>query len=143
MALGFGAAVVHLAHVPGDLTFVRDTGVALGLAFYPWVFVMVAASSNGVNLTDGLDGLASGTTALVLAAFVVIAFWKFRHACGSVGAGPACYRIDPAQALDDAIVAGGTAIRAVRKTAEMEEELTDESPDTTASHQILDKRSSS
>ena len=42
-----------------------------------------------------------------------------------------------------AIVAGGTAIRAVRKTAEMEEELTDESPDTTASHQILDKRSSS
>jgi len=107
VALGFGVAVVHLTHVPGDLTFVRDTGVALGLAFYPWVFVMVAASSNGVNLTDGLDGLASGTTALVLAAFVVIAFWKFRHACGSVGAGPACYRIDPAQALDDAIVAAG------------------------------------
>src|SRR5439155_27051164 len=85
----------------------RDTGVTLGLAFYPWVFVMVAASSNGVNLTDGLDGLASGTTALVLAAFRVIAVREFRHACGSVGAGPACYRIDPAQALDDAIVAAG------------------------------------
>jgi phospho-N-acetylmuramoyl-pentapeptide-transferase len=106
-AAAFGLIVVHLAHIPGDLTYVRDTGVGLGLAFYPWVFVMVAASSNGVNLTDGLDGLASGTTALVLAAFVVIAFWKFRHACGLPAAGPACYSVNDAEALDAAIVAAG------------------------------------
>ncbi len=106
-AAAFGLVVVHLAHIPGDLTYVRDTGVGLVLAFYPWVFVMVAASSNGVNLTDGLDGLASGTTALVLAAFVVIAFWKFRHACGLPAAGPACYSVNDAEALDAAIVAAG------------------------------------
>ena len=40
---------------------------------------MMTAASNGVNLTDGLDGLAVGSAAQVLAAFVVIAFWQFRH----------------------------------------------------------------
>ena len=38
-----------------------------------------SASSNAVNLTDGLDGLAAGSAALVFAAFVIIAFWQFRH----------------------------------------------------------------
>ena len=40
---------------------------------------MMAAASNGVNLTDGLDGLAVGSAAQVFGAFVVIAFWQFRH----------------------------------------------------------------
>jgi phospho-N-acetylmuramoyl-pentapeptide-transferase len=44
-----------------------------------WASVMIAAGSNGVNLTDGLDGLAVGSAAQVFAAFIVIAFWEFRH----------------------------------------------------------------
>ena len=46
--------------MPTELSFIRATGVELGLLFYLWVFVILAASSNAVNLTDGLDGLASG-----------------------------------------------------------------------------------
>ena len=37
------------------------------------------AFSNAVNITDGLDGLAAGSAAMVFAAFVIIAFWQFRH----------------------------------------------------------------
>ena len=40
---------------------------------------MIAASSNGLNLTDGLDGLAVGSAAQVFGAFTVVAFWQFRH----------------------------------------------------------------
>jgi phospho-N-acetylmuramoyl-pentapeptide-transferase len=67
------------------------------------VFVILAASSNAVNLTDGLDGLASGASILVLSAFVFIAFWQFRHTCEMI-AGAACYPIDGHAALDLAIV---------------------------------------
>ena len=54
------------------------------------MFVIIAASSNAVNLTDGLDGLASGSSTLVLAAFVFIAFWQFRHPCELIPSA-ACY----------------------------------------------------
>jgi phospho-N-acetylmuramoyl-pentapeptide-transferase len=107
VSLLFAFAALHAAHIPADLTFIRDTGLRLGFAFYPWVFVMVAASANGVNLTDGLDGLASGSSTLVLAAYVVIAFWQFRHSCSLPSAGPACYGVGISQALDVAIVAAG------------------------------------
>ena len=60
IALIFGMVAVRAAGVPTELTFIRATGVELGLLFYLWVFVILAASSNAVNLTDGLDGLASG-----------------------------------------------------------------------------------
>jgi phospho-N-acetylmuramoyl-pentapeptide-transferase len=107
VAVGFGAVVIHWAHVPPDLSFIRDTGLALGVGFYVWVFVMVAASSNGVNLTDGLDGLASGSSALVLAAYVIISFWEFRHSCALRPVPSACYHIGVGPALDVAIVAAG------------------------------------
>ena len=67
-------------------------------------FVRGGTGANGVNLTDGLDGLASGASVLVLAAFVIIAFWQFRHACGAVTA-LACYGVDPSTMLDIAVVA--------------------------------------
>jgi phospho-N-acetylmuramoyl-pentapeptide-transferase len=106
-AVVFAVVVLHGAHLTSDLTFIRDTGLKLGIVFYLWVFVMVAASANGVNLTDGLDGLASGSSALVLAAYVVIAFWEFRHSCSLTGAGTACYNLAIDQSLDIAIVAAG------------------------------------
>ena len=53
--------------------------------------------SNAVNLTDGMDGLAAGSAAMVFAAFVIIAFWQFRH--------PRVYHVLAAGALDLAVVA--------------------------------------
>jgi phospho-N-acetylmuramoyl-pentapeptide-transferase len=55
-----------------------------------------------VNLTDGLDGLASGASVMVLGAYVVIGVWQFRNAC-SEGAAAHCYTTrDP---LDLAVLA--------------------------------------
>jgi len=105
VAIAFGAVAVEAANVPTELSFVRTTGLDLGVFFFVWVFVILAASSNAVNLTDGLDGLASGSSILVLSAYVFIAFWQFRHTC-ALGPQDACYPIDVNAALDVAIVAG-------------------------------------
>ena len=106
VAVAFGILAVKMAHVPTDLSFIRGTGVNLGIAFYLWVFVILASSSNAVNLTDGLDGLASGSSLLVLSAYVYIAFWQARHSC-QIAPVPACYSVGVNAALDTAIVAGG------------------------------------
>ena len=79
VAIGFGLAAQHWAHVSTHLSFIRTTTINLGPVFVLWVFLILASSTNGVNLTDGLDGLAAGSSAMVFAAYVVIAFWQFRH----------------------------------------------------------------
>ncbi|MEX2458874.1 MAG: phospho-N-acetylmuramoyl-pentapeptide-transferase, partial [Actinomycetota bacterium] len=79
VAVGFGFAAVHYAGASTFLSFIRESGLDLGIFFYVWVLIIMAASANGVNLTDGLDGLASGSMALVMAAYVVIAFWQARN----------------------------------------------------------------
>ena len=59
------------AITPADahLSFLRDFGPTLGLApFVLWIVILIAGTSNAVNLTDGLDGLATGSACLVLAA---------------------------------------------------------------------------
>ena len=104
-AVVFATVAVQAAGVSTELSFIRETGLDLGLVFYVWVFVILASSSNAVNLTDGLDGLASGSSILVLSAFVFIAFWQFRHVCEGISAEPACYPVDGVAALDVAIVA--------------------------------------
>lgn len=45
----------------------------LGYFYYLFVFVMIVGTSNAVNLTDGLDGLAAGSCAITSVAYVVIA----------------------------------------------------------------------
>ena len=47
--------------------------VDLGMFYYLFVFVMIVGTSNAVNLTDGLDGLAAGSCAITSVAYVVIA----------------------------------------------------------------------
>jgi phospho-N-acetylmuramoyl-pentapeptide-transferase len=79
IAIAFGILAVKVVGIGTDLSFFRSTAIDFGLAFYIWVFVMIAASSNAVNLTDGLDGLAVGSAAQVLGAFTVVAFWQFRN----------------------------------------------------------------
>jgi phospho-N-acetylmuramoyl-pentapeptide-transferase len=90
---------------PADphLSFLRDFGPAIGtLPFVIWVIIMVVGTSNAVNITDGLDGLATGATIVVLAAYVLIGLWQERNDCADF-LGPQCYQVrDP---LDLAVVA--------------------------------------
>jgi phospho-N-acetylmuramoyl-pentapeptide-transferase len=103
VAVLFGLGLVRLTSASTELSFIRETGVDLGPAFFLWVFIMVAASSNGVNLTDGLDGLASGSTAMVFAAYVIISFWQFRHTCSQLPVS-SCYDVNLQTSLDLAIL---------------------------------------
>lgn len=48
--------------------------VDLGMFYYLFVFVMIVGTSNAVNLTDGLDGLASGTVAIASGAYALVCY---------------------------------------------------------------------
>jgi phospho-N-acetylmuramoyl-pentapeptide-transferase len=109
VAVAFGILATRFANerdltpVSTHLSFVRDYGLDFGaVLFVVWAYLMVAATSNGVNLTDGLDGLATGASTMVFGAYVVIAFWKFGNSCAAVTS-KNCYDVrDP---LDIAIIA--------------------------------------
>ena len=68
-----------------SVSFVRDIApMGLGaVGFVILAYLFIAGFSNAVNLTDGLDGLASGCAAMVFAAYVFISFWQFTHDCAS------------------------------------------------------------
>jgi len=85
------------------ISLLRDTPVVLPAAgFVVWALMMVAATSNAVNLVDGLDGLATGASLLVFGAYTVIGVWQFNQSC-TTAPGPSCYEVrDP---LDLAVVA--------------------------------------
>jgi len=103
IAVGFGVLALEVADASTSVSFIRDTSIKLGaVGFVIWVYVMVSATSNGVNLTDGLDGLAAGSSAMVFAAYVVMTFWMSRNLCESQTT-PGCYIV--ADPLDLAIVA--------------------------------------
>ena len=85
------------------VSFVRDTPINLAFAgpvlgiilFVVWANVIVAGTSNGVNLTDGLDGLATGASVMVFASYVLIGIWQFNQNC-QWNPGTKCYEVrDP------------------------------------------------
>ncbi len=85
------------------LSFYSDFGIALGpVLFVVWVILMVSGTSNAVNLTDGLDGLATGAAILALAAYMIIGIWQLRNDC-TVYLAQGCYDVRDPQDL--AIVA--------------------------------------
>jgi len=94
------------------ISFVRDTGLDLAFAgvtiglilFVLWANFLITAWSNAVNLTDGLDGLATGVSLVVFGAYVIVCVWQKNQTCQSIlTAGPGCYETrDP---LDLAVVA--------------------------------------
>ena len=79
IAVAFAVGAQYVAATSTHLSFIGATSFDFGSFFVLWIFVMLAATSNAVNLTDGLDGLAAGTSALIFGAYTVIAFWQFRH----------------------------------------------------------------
>ncbi|WFE41443.1 phospho-N-acetylmuramoyl-pentapeptide-transferase [Micromonospora sp. WMMD998] len=92
------------------LSFIRDIpALEIGKVGAVIVIIMVVmAATNGVNLTDGLDGLATGASVMVLAAYALIAFWQYRHWCADPNYTEAyCYTVrDP---LEIALIAGAAA----------------------------------
>ncbi|MCP3765945.1 MULTISPECIES: phospho-N-acetylmuramoyl-pentapeptide-transferase [Streptomyces] len=89
------------------LSFITDFGWTIGpVLFVLWALFMILAMSNGVNLTDGLDGLATGASVLVFGAYTFIGVWQFQESCANATTltNPgACYEVrDP---LDLAVVA--------------------------------------
>ena len=82
VALGFALAMVWKTNVHTTVSFTRwnDLGWELGrTAWVLWAVLLISATANAVNLTDGLDGLAAGSAAIVFAAYVFVAYWIFRH----------------------------------------------------------------
>ncbi|MDP3011440.1 MAG: phospho-N-acetylmuramoyl-pentapeptide-transferase [Candidatus Hydromicrobium sp.] len=72
-----------------------DIKVELGNWYYIIVVLIIISTTNAVNLTDGLDGLAAGTSSIVLAVFCFIAFLE-----GSI--------LGVSYGIDIAVVSGGT-----------------------------------
>ena len=80
-------------------------GTIAGLIlFVIWIYFLVASASNGVNIADGLDGLATGSSVMAIGAFAIIGFWKFNQACAPLMENASsCY--DTRDPLDLAVVA--------------------------------------
>ncbi|PIE21123.1 MAG: phospho-N-acetylmuramoyl-pentapeptide-transferase [Arachnia propionica] len=49
-----------------------------------WITFLIMAWSNAVNLTDGLDGLAAGSSTLVFSAYALVNIWHFNQRCAQV-----------------------------------------------------------
>ena len=76
--LGAGVVLYMTAHTPAETGLIvpvfKGVLIPMGLFFIPWVYLVVVGSSNAVNLTDGLDGLAIMPTVLVAGALAVFAY---------------------------------------------------------------------
>lgn len=72
-----------------SFSFTRPLGITLGFAgfglglvlFLIWCNFLVTAWSNAVNLTDGLDGLATGASIAVFSGYTFICFWQYSQSC--------------------------------------------------------------
>jgi len=88
-----------------NVSFLRDTKINFGFAgavlglilFVIWAMVIIAGMSNGVNLTDGLDGLATGASVMVFGSYMLIGIWQSNNSCTITSkAGTPCYDVrDP------------------------------------------------
>ncbi|MFI7060752.1 phospho-N-acetylmuramoyl-pentapeptide-transferase [Kribbella sp. NPDC050124] len=81
------------------ISFIRDIN---WLHLWPvlvviWILLLIAGMSNGVNLADGLDGLATGASMMVFGAYTLICIWQFNQSCATAqGVGAKCYEVrDP------------------------------------------------
>ena len=98
VAVGFAVCAVSFTDVETTVSFTRWTEPGWEMGEVGWVVLavlLIAGTTNAVNLTDGLDGLAAGSAIYAFGAMTVIGFWAFRH--------PDVYRVD--DALDLAVIA--------------------------------------
>jgi phospho-N-acetylmuramoyl-pentapeptide-transferase len=104
LAMNFPDSPTDFTPASDEISFIRDTGIVLGPIFFVvWAYIMIAGTSNGVNLADGLDGLATGSSVMVFASYVLMGIWQFNQNCAFEDATSKCYEVrDP---LDLAVVA--------------------------------------
>jgi phospho-N-acetylmuramoyl-pentapeptide-transferase len=90
-------ASLHISFIRDFDSFVLPTVVVVVL-----IWLIITATSNAVNLTDGLDGLATGACVMVFGAYTLVNIWQNNQSCRISPSGT-CYEVrDP---LDLAVVA--------------------------------------
>ena len=88
----------HWAHTATTLSFTSQSSPGWELGQVGWVVfavLVIVATSNAVNLTDGLDGLAAGSSTMCFAVLAIMGYWIFRH--------QSIYHVLPASAIDLAL----------------------------------------
>jgi phospho-N-acetylmuramoyl-pentapeptide-transferase len=82
VAIGFAWSMLAFTNVKTTISFSRFDYPGIEIGPIGWALLavlLILATTNAVNLTDGLDGLAAGSSIFAFAAYTVIAFWGFRH----------------------------------------------------------------
>lgn len=86
------------------VSFLRDTALDFAvfapavtlILFIIWANFLITAWSNAVNLTDGLDGLATGAAVIFFGAYVLVCLWQLNQKCGFTPNEAQCYEVrDP------------------------------------------------
>lgn len=101
-----------------SISFLRDTAIDLAywgpavgiILFVVWSNFLITAWSNAVNLTDGLDGLATGAAIAFFGAYVLVCIWQGNQLCGFSESTTLCYEVrDPGDlAILSAAIAGAS-----------------------------------
>lgn len=79
LALGIGYLLYSKMHLSSVYIPVVGTNLELGWFYVPFASFVIVATSNAVNITDGLDGLVSGLTIIALLAFWFLASFVGMH----------------------------------------------------------------
>ena len=66
ITIGVGWVVTQVGYLDTEIYFpIVDVNIDLHWLYFPFLFIVIAGTANGVNLTDGIDGLAAGTTTIM------------------------------------------------------------------------------
>jgi len=82
IALGFAVSGIYWVHTSTHFSFTRVTLPGWNLTVWGWVAMatfVIIATSNAVNLTDGLDGLAAGSGSFCFTVLAIMGYWEYRH----------------------------------------------------------------
>ena len=93
------------AGISTHVSFVRPTAIATRAGSSVWAFIVLTGSSNAVNLTDGLDGLAAGASILVFGRLHLHQLLAVPAPCELLAGATGCYAVRGPDLQDVAIVA--------------------------------------
>jgi phospho-N-acetylmuramoyl-pentapeptide-transferase len=82
IAAVFALLALNWVHISTQLSFTRFSLPGWQLTSVGWFFLgafIIIGTSNAVNLTDGLDGLAAGSATFSFGVLAIIGYWQFRH----------------------------------------------------------------
>ena len=105
LLFGIGAMMFRnrrgLTPASKHISYVRDISeISIGVVgFLLLAYLIITATTNAVNLTDGLDGLVAGSAAMVMGAYTLMTFIQFRSSCSPGPALRGCYSVRDPQDL--------------------------------------------